>query len=1676
MAAITRRPRVVVCLAFSLAAVLSALLTTRDLAGQTADTTPPAVSITAPTSGAAVSGMVTTTAAATDNTGVAGVRFQLDGAPLGVEARVAPYALAWNTRGSKDLVFGVVKVGVGPMTIAAGSGLTKRLSVSCPGCGGEDMVSVDKIQSASGSASATFAFSTAARYVAHLATFKAANTPVFLQGASATSNTGSTTIAKAFNSAVTSGSLLVVAVAWTGNAPLTVTDSRSNVYAVATSAYDSTLGQSVAILYAAKATAGTTTVTARFGSKSPKVRRLEIHEYAGMATANPLDVISTNSANGTTAANAITTGAVTTSVIAPVSIGRHMLSAVARDGAGNQTTSVAVPVDVTDGTDSTPPAITSVAVSSITASGATINWTTDEPGTSQVNYGPTTAYGSASALDSTLVTSHTVNVSGLAGSTLYHVLVRSNDAAGNAGASSDVTFATLDGAPPLVSITSPGGGAIVSGSIPVTASATDNVGVVGVQFRLDGAALGLENTTAPYSVTWNTNGAANGSHTLTATARDGAGNQTTSAPVTLSVNNDTTPPVLLSVVTSGISASVATVTWITDEASDSQVEFGSTVAYGSATALNASLVTAHAATLTGLTDNTLYHARVRSRDAAGNLVTSGDITLTTLDGTAPAVAISAPATGTTISGTAAISASATDNVGVAGVQFAVDGVALGAEITAAPYSVSWNSVAVANGSHTLTATARDAAGNQTASAPATVTVNNDTTPPVVSNIVTSGISESGVTIAWTTNEASDSQIEFGTTAAYGSLSALDTALVTAHTISLAALTDATVYHVRVRSRDAAGNLAISSDVTFTTLDGIAPNVAVTAPADGALVSGSTTVTAAASDNVGVAGVQFAVDGANVGAEITTAPFSMTWNTGSIASGSHRLTATARDAAGNQMTSAEVTVTVSNDSTPPVLSGVMTSSITATGVTLTWITDEASDSQVEFGPTAAYGSASALDATLVTVHTVSLAGLTDGTLYHVAVLSRDGAGNLAVSGDMTVTTLDTTVPTVAITAPTAGTTLSGTATVSASATDNVGVAGVQFAVDGVNLGAEITAPPFSAPWITTGATDLLFAVVKVTTGPMTINAGTGLTRRLGVSCPSCSGDDTVSVDTVQSTAGPGAATFTFSTPAHYLAHVAAFKVATTPVYVQGATATSNTAAVNVAQSFTAPVAAGNLLVAAVAWTGTAPVTMTDSQGNTYAVAATAYDATLNQTLAILYSANARAGATTVTADFGTLSPTVRRLEIHEYSGIATTNPLDGTATNSANGTTTADAVTSGAAPTTVIGPAANGSHVLTAVARDAAGNTKTSAPITVTVFNDAMPPVVAITAPASGASVTGTVQLTATSTDDTGVAGVQFMLDGVALGAEDVTPPYAMSWNTATATNTSHTLTAVARDLAGKQTTSAAVIVTVNNDTTPPVISNVVVSSIQPSGATMTWTTNEAGSSEVEYGQTTAYGSFSTLDVTLVTAHTMSLGNLAPTTLYHFRVRSRDAAGNLAVSGDSTFTTSDGIAPVVSLTSPAAGSTVSGTVTISANATDNVGVAGVQFQLDGAPLGSEDTTAPYSIAWDTTAVTPGAHTLTAVARDGAGNRTTSAAVTVTVANSGQLTLAWDASVDPDLSGYKVYVGTSSGVYGVNPIDVGNLTTCTITGLQAGTLYYVAVTGYNQSGAEGGFSNEVSSTIH
>jgi len=186
-----------------------------------------------------------------------------------------------------------------------------------------------------------------------------------------------------------------------------------------------------------------------------------------------------------------------------------------------------------------------------------------------------------------------------------------------------------------------------------------------------------------------------------------------------------------------------------------------------------------------------------------------------------------------------------------------------------------------------------------------------------------------------------------------------------------------------------------------------------------------------------------------------------------------------------------------------------------------------------------------------------------------------------------------------------------------------------------------------------------------------------------------------------------------------------------------------------------------------------------------------------------------------------------------------------------------------------------------------------------------------------------------------------------------------------------------------------------------IISSVSAGAITTGGATITWTTNTGSTSQVDYGTTTGYGSVTTFDSSLVTSHSQTLSGLTPRTVYHYRVHSIDANSVETITSDFTFTTPgipDTTPPTISITSPANNSAVGGVLTISADASDNVGVTAVQFLLNGTNLGSALSSPPYSISWDTTASTNGAYVLTAQASDAAGNIGNASPVSVTISNT------------------------------------------------------------------------------
>ena len=149
------------------------------------------------------------------------------------------------------------------------------------------------------------------------------------------------------------------------------------------------------------------------------------------------------------------------------------------------------------------------------------------------------------------------------------------------------------------------------------------------------------------------------------------------------------------------------------------------------------------------------------------------------------------------------------------------------------------------------------------------------------------------------------------------------------------------------------------------------------------------------------------------------------------------------------------------------------------------------------------------------------------------------------------------------------------------------------------------------------------------------------------------------------------------------------------------------------------------------------------------------------------------------------------------------------TNSRGGSGTATGSTSWTASGVAL---QSGSNVLTVTARDAAGNTGTAS---ITATYDNTPPSVSITAPAVGATVVGTVNVTANASDNVSVAGVQFLLDGVALGAEQTSGPFSLAWTSGSAADGAHTLSARARDAVGNKTVAANVAVTVSNAPSSP---------------------------------------------------------------------------------------------------------------------------------------------------------------------------------------------------------------------------------------------------------------------
>ena len=277
------------------------------------------------------------------------------------------------------------------------------------------------------------------------------------------------------------------------------------------------------------------------------------------------------------------------------------------------------------------------------------------------------------------------------------------------------------------------------------------------------------------------------------------------------------------------------------------------------------------------------------------------------------------------------------------------------------------------------------------------------------------------------------------------------------------------------------------------------------------------------------------------------------------------------------------------------------------------------------------------------------------------------------------------------------------------------------------------------------------------------------------------------------------------------------------------------------------------------------------------------------------------------------------------------------------------------------------------------------------------PTVSLTAPANGTHYTapGTLTLTAAASDSDGrVTRVDFYSNGTIVGSSTASP-YSVPWSSVPAGT--YTLTAVATDDDAATTTSSPVTIVVDGAGQPPTVSLTAPangSTYQaPATVTVTASASDADGSiaKVEfYAGTALIGSDASSPFSVAWSN-------VPAGSYSLTAVAYDNVGAKTTSTARSITVGSNQPPAVALTSPAAGANYLSptTVGLSANASDANGIASVAF-YNGSTLLGTDNTSPYAFTWQN--VPAGTYSITALATDTIGGKTTSAAVSITVASS------------------------------------------------------------------------------
>lgn len=938
------------------------------------------------------------------------------------------------------------------------------------------------------------------------------------------------------------------------------------------------------------------------------------------------------------------------------------------------------------------------------------------------------------------------------------------------------------------------------------------------------------------------------------------------------------------------------------------------------------------------------------------------------DSVPPQVALTAPTAGTTLTGTVTLSATASDNFGVVAVDFYDGATLLGSDATE-PYGMTWDTRTAPSGSHTLTARARDLAGNVTSTQPVTVVLDNDVVAPTVTlTAPTAGTRVSGYVVvsANASDDRAVSRVEF-----YDSSSLIGTSTSAPYSITWSTYYASSGTHwLSAKAYDATGNVGTSGTVTVTVVPELTPpTVSLTAPANGAVVSGSgyTTISASASDASGVSRLELFLDGTSLGWTSSTS-YNFSWTTQSVSSGSHTLTAVATDIYGNVATSSPVSVGVDR-AAPSVSISSPTAGATLNGVISLQAsaTDDTGVTRVDF----------IVDGALIASDTTAPFGADwDSTMtadgsHTLTAKAYDGRNNATTSAPVTLNTQQ------------------------------------QVSAE---YDATLQVPKCSTP---VNLCDTVNRVVGRSTGEL------HSPNTLHSTCYDSSNSYGLhQLNRIKLSTVSGAV---FSPGERVHVDVFVNVMDTTQDAVDVFTTSDATQPTWTLLTTLRPSAGGAQVVSAEYVLPTGPLQAVRAQfrygGDSSSACSTGFYDDHDD---IAFTVDSAPGVTlTAPANNAVLSGQVSlAATAFSFQSVTKVEFYDGT---TLLGTSTTAPYALG---WNTVGQA-DGAHTLSAKAYDSLSRVGTSAPVVVNVDNT--PPSTALTSPAPGAFLKGSVVLAASATDPHTVSKVEFY-DGTTLLGTDTSSPYTLSWNTVSQAGGAHSLTVKAYDSLGNVATSSAVGVIVDN-TAPTVTWSAPATNTQVSGSVpLSATANDnQGVAQVEF-----YVDGALVGTDTSAPYGVSWNSTSGAEGFHtLGAKAYDAAGNVTTS-NSVFVNVDNTPPSVALTSPTSGVSLRGSVTIQATASDTQGVSRVEF-YDGATLLGTDTGSPYALSWNTVGQADGNHTLTAKAYDSAGNVTTSSTVGVSVDNTAPTTALSAPAANASLKGTVTVSATASDNVGVVQVE-------------------------------------------